>query len=1031
MLTAEGGRGGGSWAAERRRALSIRLPAHTHTGGDRPSACNTHTLLLAMAASRPPGAVIAELRDGLLRKTSRGPPPARQVLETFRDTELAHVVPDGGGFDVCLAILQHYKPGKKEGEENKLIRQAYDYLRRLQGAGDVLPVQRAALYKVLAANDDVDEALPPRRVAALQLHAELVASAPEEPEGASLHAPLRAALTALAAGIRDNSRRAGEPSLKSKEKAALATAVFPAPGLLHAVAALGDGLAACARRAAAGDDATPASVAAFRGACSVVVPLLEHALNAAIPAALVGGRAMPHAADALAAAAAALQAVAGAALWAGRAASLAADTPEALPAATTTQLECLGISVHTVLSGVIEAAPALVQPHAAAGAVTPRDAEVACSLLAAASCINKVAVEMGLREQMGGLSLLKLQPPAFSGAGSSGVDGVWTTAADPAGEAAAALLASRPLLPSQRLLQQCLFDPRPRVRLVAAAELCTLGLPCLLSPLATEGESSSSGGLAPPPPSCMSALVDAIVGSLEAGSRAGDPSITASACRAALALGRAFGAWEGATLQRAASSLAAEAGNDVLALRLLHTYCEVSRLMCLVCDSLLRLSCLPMPRHANGCPSSAWGRALALQRQALAAATPLSALALAGADASRLPATALEAVSIVGSVLLDGWQPGSSSSLGSESASLASPVARGDALVGGVSETALGGIDGIVSLPTAASSSGPSVTSPRSAASSTATSSAALGRGGRALVASGWDGGLAWLAASVGAGAAGVLAAAFAHDAAAAAFSPAAFPGTCLDLLEELRIRLRAASGPAAPSALGAFSSLPPALLPLQWLRATLPLAWVLHACGVHPTRLLHGFDQCRLAGDPSTATEAALADTASELLTISLRITSGWPTGRAAAYLANSAGGLAGAGKAAGATFACGVVDALLDIGVSPSDRQPGWPAPPGAPEPLAAPPALPFPLPVAVALRYLSSTWTEGEGPRLPPAVLRPLKAHGMRSAAAMDSLGGAGGEEDAAATPRSGWALAAGTSDAQWQARALHLVTQLCFD
>jgi hypothetical protein len=101
---------------------------------------------------------------------------AREIVEELRVLTLHPASP--ALFDTLLAALHQLKANKKAGEENKVLRAAYQYLAQLAAAGALRPDEALTLMHQLLRVDARDELLP-RQLAALQLVAQLAAHFPD------------------------------------------------------------------------------------------------------------------------------------------------------------------------------------------------------------------------------------------------------------------------------------------------------------------------------------------------------------------------------------------------------------------------------------------------------------------------------------------------------------------------------------------------------------------------------------------------------------------------------------------------------------------------------------------------------------------------------------------------------------------------------------------------------------------------------------------------------------------------------------
>ena len=106
-----------------------------------------------------------------VRSTVAGKKGTRAIVESLREVSLLSY-PASLLFPSLLSILQTLKCQKKSGEENKAVRHCYQYISWLAGSG-LLDEGGALTVMHQLARIDLRDDLLPRRLAALQLFAEL------------------------------------------------------------------------------------------------------------------------------------------------------------------------------------------------------------------------------------------------------------------------------------------------------------------------------------------------------------------------------------------------------------------------------------------------------------------------------------------------------------------------------------------------------------------------------------------------------------------------------------------------------------------------------------------------------------------------------------------------------------------------------------------------------------------------------------------------------------------------------------------
>jgi len=107
----------------------------------------------------------------IVRGTVAGKKGIRAIVEALREVSLL-AYPAPPLFPSLLSILQTLKCQKKSGEENKAVRHCYQYMSWLASSG-LLDEGGALTVLHQLAQIDLKDDLIPRRLAALQLFAEL------------------------------------------------------------------------------------------------------------------------------------------------------------------------------------------------------------------------------------------------------------------------------------------------------------------------------------------------------------------------------------------------------------------------------------------------------------------------------------------------------------------------------------------------------------------------------------------------------------------------------------------------------------------------------------------------------------------------------------------------------------------------------------------------------------------------------------------------------------------------------------------
>lgn len=123
-----------------------------------------------MSQTREIHDVVTSVRSLLQNRRS-----ARAIVEEVRHLAYYPLVPTL--FDTILNILQQLKAQRKEGEENKAIRFAYQYISALANAG-YLDESQATVTMIQLERIDLRDELLSRQLAACMLWAELSALFP-------------------------------------------------------------------------------------------------------------------------------------------------------------------------------------------------------------------------------------------------------------------------------------------------------------------------------------------------------------------------------------------------------------------------------------------------------------------------------------------------------------------------------------------------------------------------------------------------------------------------------------------------------------------------------------------------------------------------------------------------------------------------------------------------------------------------------------------------------------------------------------
>ena len=125
------------------------------------------------ALLKPATSVVAALQAMVQSKRISAAP--REVVEELR--QLSMHPPCPGALPALLGALRQLRANKKAGEENKIIRNIYQYISMLAGSGLLAESEAAGIVAQLLSVDMRDDVLS-RQMAALQLVAELVGRFP-------------------------------------------------------------------------------------------------------------------------------------------------------------------------------------------------------------------------------------------------------------------------------------------------------------------------------------------------------------------------------------------------------------------------------------------------------------------------------------------------------------------------------------------------------------------------------------------------------------------------------------------------------------------------------------------------------------------------------------------------------------------------------------------------------------------------------------------------------------------------------------
>lgn len=183
----------------------------------------------------------AAAASSALREDVRKRRNARAIVESLR--VLSAFERHAGLVDPLVDALAHFKSNKSDGEENKLLRAAYEYLYGVLGARALTERQACSIALQLARGDTHDASAPARRACAFQLWAWVLGAGFA---GDMLHDLARRLDTELGAAVRAGAHRVSSTgtrgtvlSLFSGQSAAQRSAAEQAyclPPLLSAVA---------------------------------------------------------------------------------------------------------------------------------------------------------------------------------------------------------------------------------------------------------------------------------------------------------------------------------------------------------------------------------------------------------------------------------------------------------------------------------------------------------------------------------------------------------------------------------------------------------------------------------------------------------------------------------------------------------------------------------------------------------------------------------------------------------------------------
>jgi hypothetical protein len=125
---------------------------------------------MASEPARPATSVVASFSNLVTKRAT-----ARELVEELR--ELSRHPPCPGVLPPLLATLKRLRADRKAGEENKVIRAAYQYISALAAQGMLSDAQVAGVVGALCEGDAQDDVVG-RQLAALLLCGELVSRCP-------------------------------------------------------------------------------------------------------------------------------------------------------------------------------------------------------------------------------------------------------------------------------------------------------------------------------------------------------------------------------------------------------------------------------------------------------------------------------------------------------------------------------------------------------------------------------------------------------------------------------------------------------------------------------------------------------------------------------------------------------------------------------------------------------------------------------------------------------------------------------------